>query len=92
MLGDLGGGGVWGREGAVAIYENPGFPVSKAGVSQSLDLQNGTLMRGLIPFGSTSCSKQFGWANVARVSPPHTFPLHEPPFRRRANREVQTVN
>ena len=28
-------GGFEGREGGVAIYENPGFPVSKPGVSQS---------------------------------------------------------
>ena len=35
MLRDLGGGGVGGREGGVAMYENPGFPVSKPGVSHS---------------------------------------------------------
>ena len=55
ILGDLGGGGFGGWEGGVAIYENPGFPVSKPGVSQSLKLLGKT--KSTVKAGSWSTVK-----------------------------------
>ena len=40
VLGDLEGGLFGGREGGVAIYENPRFPASEPGVSQAQEIFN----------------------------------------------------